>query len=54
MNIDAIAYQAGNRRVSNEDITDRIITLSRGHIPEDQFQLLSGKIVERFERFGWA
>ena len=52
MNIDSIAFQAGNRRVSNEEITDRIIILSRGHLSEDQLQLLSGKIMERFERSG--
>ena len=52
MNIDAIAFQSGNRRISNEDITDRIMTLSRGHLPDNQLQLLAGKIMERFERSG--
>ena len=52
MNIDSIAFQVGNRRISNKEITDRIITLSRGHLSDDQLKLLSGKIMERFERSG--
>ena len=45
MNIDSIAYQAGNRRVSNEEITERIITLSRRHLSERELQQLSGQIM---------
>ena len=52
MRIDAIAYQAGNRRVSNAEITDRIITLSRPHLSSDQLERLSTGVMERFERSG--